>query len=1332
MCTIDVQVLTLSVALACSCAEDDDTVVYCVANSEDLRTTTYQFSETVTAIAVDYTSVAYKNDGMILVGTQSGRLIKYRPSVLFGKREKRVEDGKNSPVKAIAWNDNLVAWADDEGLYLFDIATKSAIGRVPTPCGPGDRDLYPVSIRWTDTDQLLLGWAYTVTVLKVKTSVEEGLLTEAGNLVLKVVHSWETDCVVAGIHAFDRDHILYLGYSTISADEMGYSEEAENAAIEEGDENEDADVDQVPTPADTTTGGATRSPGATADLEVIVAKIGDGEIVSADVLPLQGNLYLSQGPFQFQLLSSYDTRTLLRDPPHRQWQLHHYNEVRGGDQGKAPLLFISSPEDIVIGRVRDVNDRVRAALGHGDLKLAVEVAQYDRASLRVYGYAELLEGYIAQLLNSNEPAMAAKEIGRLAGMDAILWETWVYRFIKMGLLDYLCLEIPTQKPRLERNLYEEVLDQLITKHPEKLVPTLQTWSAKGPTTTGDGRAGGVGGGLYDREALIQRLEKQLRLARRIAMAPVDVPLDAADDLAASYEEPSLLSSSAAPTSREDGILSSYQHTQEAKWRRQRRRETRHAARHYFAALAHLHLLNKNYEKALNCYLHRLSRSNNAAATGTASVAVPNVVGSNVGKAAASSVSSSSGKAGSLLGNNNVAVSSSIGSGRTTSQARRETSVSTMQASEAARQVQQDVGAGGDTDDVDFDLESDDDDVDEGLIEGGEAHVGGISPVRERRKALDESLQSNAAGGGGGPSSSSGSGGPGHSSGNGNGNSISEHRHVFELIEKENLFHSIAGKIRYLVRLSRPLCQRLLLSHLDKLPIGSVAAQLQSDRDLLRWYLTALFADVSARETYRAKEFSNLHLKQLQLSIEHRARTVLQQYQWQAQQGLTASSPWSAVYAAATASSSTAALSSSSAAAAGSSSSAATTLADASDLLTFLKAGWIPATVALQEIDQFTASATMMDLLATYNPNNHNNQPHHVHASFSLPPVEPLAPHQLLCEERVYLLAMQGEKLAALRLLLETDDVDRVLSFLTVHGHGHAARYFQPSATATSSSSSSMMGYHHHTYDDDNRAIARDPNSYELQREGQQLWEEVVRRGLESPSFLQVLVTRLGDAGMDGTLLLRRLSEHVEHIPQFRQKMTGVVLDLHTMETLNRTCRALQQDEALALLGQKNRRQRRAIKIEARSSTMQRCTICLRPLGTEASPPTLDQAMLLLSKGGAMELQLPCAPSEISICGTHAAAAASAAAMAASSTSSSSSSSAAGGGHHHHHPHAVHPLLFFNAKNAVHHSCFNAIVRAEGESRRVAEESKELIGGVASSVMEKRGMVARTHHTQVHR
>lgn len=43
-----------------------------------------------------------------------------------------------------------------------------------------------------------------------------------------------------------------------------------------------------------------------------------------------------------------------------------------------------------------------------------------------------------------------------------------------------------------------------------------------------------------------------------------------------------------------------------------------------------------------------------------------------------------------------------------------------------------------------------------------------------------------------------------------------------------------------------------------------------------------------------------------------------------------------------------------------------------------------------------------------------------------------------------------------------------------------------------------------------------------------------------------------------------------------------------------------------------------------------------------------------------------------------------------------------------------------------------IVRAEGESRRVAEESKELIGGVASSVMEKRGMVARAHHTQVHR
>jgi hypothetical protein len=1261
-----------------SCAQDDDTVVQCSTASDELRTTTFHFSETITAIAVDYTSTAYKNDGMFLVGTQSGRLIKYRPSVLFGKKEKRIEDGKDSPVKAIAWQENLVAWADDEGLYLFDISTKSAIGRVPTPCGPGDRDVYPVTLRWTDVDQLLLGWAYTVTVLKVKSSAEEGLLTEAGSLVVKIVHSWETDCVVAGLQAFDRDHLVYLGYSTLSAEEMADGNNADGTVDPAVESVEDA----VSGPLQG------RTPGANADLEVVVAKIHDGDIVSADVLPLHGNLYLSQGPFQFQLLSSYDTRTLLRDPPHRQWQLHNYSENRG-DQGIAPLLFVASPEDIVIGRVRDVNDRVRAALGQGDLKLAVDVAQYNRASLHVYNYADLLEGYIMHLLGVNETGLAAKEIARLAGMDAILWETWVYRFIKMGLLDYLCMELPIHKPRLERIIYEEVLENLIQKHPDKLLPTLQIW-AQSPTA------------LYDRDALIQKLERSLRLARRVAMTPVDVPLSAEDTvellhMSVTDEQPN----SPRPLSAhlgEDGILSSYRHTQEAKWRRQKRREARHAARHYFAALAHLHLINKNYEKALNSYLHRLPRTNVATTAAAAAVAGTSSVGGSVG----------GGKGGTAY-----SISTATGAGGRTTGGRRETSVSTLTASDAARQVQAEQQqqqppssheALSLPEDEDFEVESeeDSDSGDEALPSaGGMGFPLSSSPARERRHALDET----GASGDNAHSAQNNVPGMNHSQTQRNNiNSNSEHRHVFELIEREHLFHNIAGKIRYLVRLSKPLCQRLLLSHLDKLPIGSVAAQLQSDRDLLRWYLTALFADPSARETYRAKEFSQLHLKQLQLSIEHRARSVLIQHMQHAAAGWTSAASTDSLL---------------------THSQSQHQQQQSNELLQFLKAGWIPVTVALQEIDMFLASSTLYELFNTYVGE----------ASV------PISPTQLLCEEKVYLLAMQGEKQSALRLLLETDDVDRVLYFLTVHGHGHAARYLPPSSSSGGNGSSSHRFGRYSEDGQDDEFHQQQQHWLQVQqqqKEGHVLWEEVVRRALESPVFLHRLVTRLGDSGMDGTVLLRRLSEHVEHIPHFRQKISQVMSDWRCMDTLDRSCRALQQEEALTLLAQKNMRQRRAIKIEARSSTMQRCTICLRPLGTESAPPSLDSAMLLLNKtGGANELQLPCAPSAIALCGVqhlqhhhhyhhHQQQ------LSLSSSSSSSSGQPGGAGSGGGAAPSHHSLLFFNAKTAVHHRCFESILRAELESKRVADESKELLGTTSGAMLEKRGMVARTHHTQVHR
>jgi len=94
------------------------------------------------------------------------------------------------------------------------------------------------------------------------------------------------------------------------------------------------------------------------------------------------------------------------------------------------------------------------------------------------------------------------------------------------------------------------------------------------------------------------------------------------------------------------------------------------------------------------------------------------------------------------------------------------------------------------------------------------------------------------------------------------------RHIFDLIERQNLFRSVEKKVVNLLRISKPLTGRLLVSHVDKLPIRLVAKQLGADKRLLLWYLHLIFADPTTREVYKNDhEYGDLHARQIQLYAE---------------------------------------------------------------------------------------------------------------------------------------------------------------------------------------------------------------------------------------------------------------------------------------------------------------------------------------------------------------------------------------------------------------------------------------------------------------------------------
>lgn len=84
---------------------------------------------------------------------------------------------------------------------------------------------------------------------------------------------------------------------------------------------------------------------------LVLDKSNNGEVVSADTLPLQwlpAALELEGvGPWEFTLLSSYKCRNgSLADAA--DWDLRTYSSMFGGDRGKAPMSFVVAPNDMLV------------------------------------------------------------------------------------------------------------------------------------------------------------------------------------------------------------------------------------------------------------------------------------------------------------------------------------------------------------------------------------------------------------------------------------------------------------------------------------------------------------------------------------------------------------------------------------------------------------------------------------------------------------------------------------------------------------------------------------------------------------------------------------------------------------------------------------------------------------------------------------------------------------------------------------------------------------------------------------------------------------------------
>ena len=455
----------------------------------------------------------------------TGQLI-YHKTIWFTQKNVTLFNGADSAVTTIAWRGNVVAWGDATQVRIMDLATQSAICFLNCPQGVSTYSPLPCCLFWESESDLYIGWADSIR--HVELSIATGGPGESEVVTARSVVDWETDCIVCGLSSFDADHMIILGYAPPFESDLGkaldddddddyevYEDEKEDDEDEKSnlnnsdimnnqDINKNKNENKNNECEDAAVVGLSQP-----EIQIILRST--GEVISSDLLVLKHETM--GGPSSFRMLSTYDCFSRSQDG--QKWRLNEVREKcpRGGLRGLAPSLFILSPQDFVVARVRDVNDYIKKALDDVDLKGAVELAQGDRLSLKTYRYADLLSLYLEDLLdrdrtfdfdnksgnmienetvnpitniNSNSNggssssssiganaklnylaaltqtkkkptdyvALAARECSRLIGNDAVLWERWVYAFAKRRHLHHISPFIPVKDPRLPNTVYE--------------------------------------------------------------------------------------------------------------------------------------------------------------------------------------------------------------------------------------------------------------------------------------------------------------------------------------------------------------------------------------------------------------------------------------------------------------------------------------------------------------------------------------------------------------------------------------------------------------------------------------------------------------------------------------------------------------------------------------------------------------------------------------------------------------------------------------------------------------------------------------------------------------
>ncbi|CAN6471406.1 unnamed protein product [Victoria cruziana] len=429
-----------------SCSNDGTVVVNGLFTDEILR---FEYHRPMKTIALD-PEYSRKSSRRFIAGGLAGNLFLNAKGWL-GYRDQILHSGEG-PIHAVRWRTSLIAWANDAGVKVYDMANDQRITFIEKPRGSPRPELLLPHLVWQDDVLLVIAWGNTVKIAAIRTislgsNATQGRFPSSSAKQVDIVASFQAGYYISGIAPYG-DALVILAYIP---EEM----------------NGEKGASTVPRQ------GTAQRP----EVRVVTWK---NDELATDALSIHGfehykakDYALSYAPFSG---SSYAGG---------QWA--------AGDE---PLYYIVSPKDVVIAKPRDAEDHISWLLQRGWHEKALAAVEAGQ------GRTELLDEvgakYLDHLILERKYAEAASLCPKLLRSSTSSWERWVFHFAHLRQLPVLVPYIPTSNPQLRDTAYEVALVSLATNpsfHKE-LLSTVKSWPPN----------------IYSALPVISAIEPQLRSA----------------------------------------------------------------------------------------------------------------------------------------------------------------------------------------------------------------------------------------------------------------------------------------------------------------------------------------------------------------------------------------------------------------------------------------------------------------------------------------------------------------------------------------------------------------------------------------------------------------------------------------------------------------------------------------------------------------------------------------------------------------------------------------------------------------------------------------------------